>query len=131
VVDDNAAKLTGEWSVSSANKGFIDSGYRHNSHDLTTQRSAEYTAVLPSGRYEVRMSWPANANRATNVPVTIRHADGVTQVVVNQRKQPAIDGLFQTLGTFRFQDTGTVEVGTEKTDGHVILDAVQFLPVQQ
>lgn len=131
VVDDNAAKLTGEWSNSSANKGFIDSGYRHNNHDLTTQRSAEYTAMLPAGRYEVRMSWPANANRATNVPVTIRHADGVTQVVVNQRKQPTIDGLFQSLGTFRFQDTGTVEVGTEKTDGHVILDAVQFLPVQQ
>lgn len=130
VVDDNAAKLIGEWSISSANKGFVDSGYRHNSHDLTTEKSAIFSTELKPGRYEVRMSWPANANRASNVPVTIQHTDGTANVTLNQRKQPSIDGLFHSIGTFRFQDKASVEVGTKDTDGHVILDAVQFLPVK-
>jgi len=128
VVDDNAATLTGNWSTSSANKKFVDSGYRHNSHDTSSEKRAVYEARLTSGRYEVRISWPANGNRATNVPVKIHHADGVAVKTVNQRLKPQIDELFQSLGSYRFADTGRVEIGTQGTDGHVILDAVQFLP---
>ncbi|MEZ6127235.1 MAG: FAD-dependent oxidoreductase [Planctomycetaceae bacterium] len=129
VVDDNAAMLTGNWSTSSANQKFVDSGYRHNSNDTSRDRRAVYEAKLSPGQYEVRVSWPANANRATNVPIRINHADGVATKTVNQRLKPPIDDLFQSLGTYRFEDVGTVEIGTQETDGYVILDAVQFLPV--
>jgi len=52
---------------------------------------SDNTPVLPqSGRYEVRFAYTAQANRATNVPVTILHADGENTVVVNQREAPPL-----------------------------------------
>ena len=68
---------------------------------------------------------------ATNVPVTIHHAGGETTVKVNQRQVPAIDKAFVSLGKFRFEagSNGWVEIGNKDTDGYVVVDAVQFLPV--
>jgi hypothetical protein len=85
------------------------------------------------GRYEVRLSYSPDNNRATNVPVTIVHADGRTVVTVNQRKAPPLDGAFISLGVFRFAagKSGYVEVGNHGADGHVIIDAVQWLPVKE
>lgn len=47
------------------------------------------------------------------------------------RKPPPLDGRFVSLGTFRFDGTNQwfVMVSNEGTDGYVIVDAVQFLPV--
>jgi hypothetical protein len=129
VVDDRNARLEGDWQSSSANQRFVDSGYQHNGNDPSPSKSAEFLAQLAAGDYEVRLSYPPNQNRATNVPVEVRHAEGTTRVSVNQRQVPPIDGLFVSLGTYRFSDTASVVVLTEATDGYVILDAVQFLPV--
>jgi hypothetical protein len=65
------------------------------------------------------------------VPVTIEHADGGATVLVNQQQAPAIDGAFVSLGTYGFTTDrpAVVIVGTADTDGHVIADAVQFVPV--
>jgi hypothetical protein len=129
VVDDHQAKLVGKWAQSSANQQFVDSGYLHNGDESPGEKSATFEAKLKPGKYEVRISYPANSNRATNVPVKVLHADGATEATVNQRKTPPIDGLFTSVGEFRFDDRGMVEIGTAGTDGHVIIDAVQFLPV--
>jgi hypothetical protein len=131
VLDDRYARLQGGWSSSSANPRFVDAGYQHNANDPSAIKSAEFKVPLVTGDYEVRLSYPPNQNRATNVPVDIQHADGATRVHVNQRAIPPIDGLFVSLGTFRFVDAASVIVRTEGTDGYVILDAVQFLPVKQ
>jgi hypothetical protein len=128
VIDDRKASLEGNWKPSSANRKFIDSGYQHNDNEQTGQARATFTAKVHPGRYEVRLSYPANNNRATNVPVDVLHADGTRRVVVNQRKSPSIDQLFESLGTFQFEDQATVVVRTESADGYVIIDAVQFLP---
>jgi hypothetical protein len=77
----------------------------------------------------VRLSYPANSNRASNVPVTVMHARGEKRVAVNQRQKPEIDGLFHSLGTFEFSGTASVLVETSDADGYVVIDAVQFLPV--
>ncbi len=130
VVDDRAAKLTGGWKSSSANRKFVDSGYQHNDKDQSGEKSATFEAKLAPGRYEVRLSYPPNNNRATNVPVDIVHANGESRVVVNQRIPPPIDGLFQSLGTYEFAGMAAVVVRTESTDGYVVIDAVQFVPVQ-
>ena len=92
-----------------------------------------YTPDLPhAGRYEVRLSYSPNPNRATNVPVTVVHADGKTTVTVNQRQAPPLDGAFVSLGPFRFEKgkSGSVEIGNKDVDGHVIAAAVQWLPVK-
>jgi len=85
---------------------------------------------LKPGKYEVRLSWPRNDNRATNVPVTIRHAGGETTVSVNQRQAPAIDNAFESLGVFDFGAQAVVEVSNAETDGYVIVDAVEFVEAE-
>ena len=135
VVDDNQAKLQGHWSLSAANDPFVGSGYRHSGGpDSTsgsrsgTAKSAEFKATLKPGRYEVRMFWPTNSNRASNVPVIIAHAEGSSRIVVNQKTRPKRSADSFSLGTFRFDSNGSVKVETEETDGYVVVDAIQFLP---
>jgi hypothetical protein len=52
---------------------------------------------------------------------------------VNQKLKPAVDGLFHVVGTFEFSagQAGWVEIGNAATDGHVVIDAVQWLPVKR
>lgn len=132
VVDDEQAKLSGAWRSSNANRPFIGQGYRHNGNENTSELRASFEAKIEStGRYEVRMTYPHNANRASNVPVTIEHAHGTERVVVAQNKVPPIDSLFVSLGKFDLiaGQTYRVVVSCEKTDGYVVVDAVQWIPV--
>ena len=78
--------------------------------------------------YDVRLAYTANPNRATNVPVTIRHAKGENVITVDQKKAPAIDNAFQSLGKFTFDKEAVVIVSNDKTNGYVVVDAVQVLP---
>ena len=65
-----------------------------------------------------------------NTPVVVEFAGGKKTVRVNQRRSPPIDGLLVTLGRYRFEkgEPAKVTIQTVGTDGHVIADAVQFLP---
>ena len=107
VVDSPQATLTGPWSTSSANGPFVGSGYLHDGNEGQGEKSATFAAELPKdGTYAVRLAYPANSNRATNVRVVVRHADGTAEIKVNQRQEPPIDGLFVELGKFRFAKSG-------------------------
>ncbi len=132
VVDDRAAKLEGNWKSSTANQKYVDGGYIHNDNIGQGEKSATFETKLAAGDYEVRISYPSNANRATNVPLIIFHADGESRVQIDQTKSPEIEGLFISIGEFRFSDRAKaiVCVETESTDGYVVVDAVQFLPKQ-
>ncbi len=134
VVDDDAAERHGFEAVSSVVPPFVGRGYRHDGGTDRGRQWARYRPDLPAaGRYNVLMSYSPNANRATNVPVTIVHADGKATVVVNQRKRPTVAGAFVSLGTFRFEKgkAGYVEIGNRGVDGHVIVDAVQWQPAKR
>ena len=134
VIDDPAAERQGFDRVSSSAPPFVNEGYRHDGNEERGQQWARYRPNLPkAGKYEVRMSYSTNPNRATNVPVTIVHADGKTVVKVNQRKPAPIDRTFISLGTFRFDkgSAGHVEIGNRGVDGFVIIDAVQWLPAKE
>jgi hypothetical protein len=129
VIDDDKAELTGAWLTSSATPGYVGLGYRHDDAAGRGEKRAVYSAKLPKpGRYEVRLFYSPNANRATNVPVVVTAADGEHAKKVNQRKTP--EGGSVSLGTYEFDETGQVTVSNTGTDGHVILDAVQFLPAK-
>jgi hypothetical protein len=113
---------------------FVGVGYLHEDDAEKGSRSVRFEAKLPiAGTYEVRLAYSANPNRATNVPVSVEHADGTAEVTVNQRKVPPIDQLFISLGKFRFtaDQAAVVVVKNDDTDGHVIVDAVQFVPAMQ
>ena len=85
--------------------------------------------VPKSGKYEVRIFYTANPNRASNVPVTIGHAEGETKVVVNQKKRPT-HGTYLSIGTYAFKadQPAVVTIVNKGTDGYVIIDCVQWLP---
>ncbi len=134
VVDDDTARRQGFDERSSAVPPFVNAGYRHDGGRDRGRQWARYTPDLPrAGKYEVRLSYSPNSNRATNVPVTITHADGQTTVSVNQRKPPPINGAFVSLGVFRFEKgkKGSVEISNRGVNGYVVIDAVQWLPVKE
>jgi len=133
VLDDSDADVTGFDSEGHTSPGFVEHGYRHDSDQNKGHSRARYTPELPkAGRYQVSVSYPANANRSAAVPVTIHHAEGETKVTVNQKKAPAGAHQFHAVGTFTFKagKSSWVEISNEGTKGFVIIDAVQWLPVK-
>jgi hypothetical protein len=129
VIDDTEAEKSGEWLKSSSVAGFLGQSYLHDNNEQKGKLAVTFRARLPKpGKYEVRLAYTANPNRATNVPVTIfaRGGDTVKQTV-NQRKAPPLDGTFVSLGSFEFDREATVVIRTDNTDGHVIADGVQLL----
>jgi hypothetical protein len=131
VVDDAKAKLTGEWGKGSGSG--IDEGYQHDENDEKGKKSARFEIAVPKeGRYEVRLAYSPNPNRATNVPVTVEDADGSKTVTVNQKVAPPVEKYFVSLGTYRFEagKAGAVTVSNEGTNGYVIIDAVQVIPAK-
>ncbi len=132
VIDDPKARVVGRWKPSAVTAGYVGEGYLSDNNEGKGAKTITYTPPIPqAGRYEVRLAYTPGANRATNVPVTIFHADGENVVTVNQREAPRVAGRFVTLGTYRFEKDGAgyVLVGTEGTDGFVVADALQLLPL--
>jgi hypothetical protein len=130
VIDDGQAEFTGAWVYSNSITPFVGAGYRHDDDKRDGTCTAQFTTRLPaSGRYQVRLFYSAHFNRATNVPVTVRHADGTTTVHVDQTQAPAGKQGCVPLGTYRFEagEPACVTISNRGTDGHVVVDAVQFV----
>jgi hypothetical protein len=130
VMDDAEAQFTGEWQASSSSGG-IEGMYHHDMNEGKGAKSARFEVRVPKdGKYEVRFAYTTAPNRATNVPVNVTHADGEKTVVVDEKRAPELDKAFVSLGTFRFtaDKPAVVTVTTAKTDGYVVVDAIQLLP---
>lgn len=133
VLDDEEAKRDGFNNVSTANPPYVAAGYRHDGNTERGKQSIVYTPKnLAAGRYEVRLSYSANANRATNVPVSITDSTGNHQLSVNQQKTPAIDKTWHKLGTFTASDSKPIiiSITNQNTDGYVVVDAIQLILVK-
>lgn len=134
VVDDTEAKKVGEWKHSTRYPTFIGEGYLHDDNGSKGALSLTYIPkIVKPGRYEVRFSFTSITTRARNVPITILHADGETELTVDQSVLPPIDGRFISLGQYRFESTGQgfVMVSNNGTTGHVTADAVAFIPAEE
>ncbi len=127
VIDETKARLVGSWTPSTSVKGFVADGYHHSS-DPEAQAIYEFKVDRP-GRYELRLSYTAAGNRASNVSVEIWHPDGEGAAIVNMRKAPTVDAHFVSLGSFELSETVRVTLQCQNADGVVIADAVQLLPV--
>lgn len=131
VIDDRSARKVGDWQPSSSIATYIDQGYLHDKNAQRGEKSATFEPQgLSPGNYRVRMAYAHGENRSTKTSVRISSADGDQTILVNQRIAPSDDGLWQTLGTARVERDGQafVIVSNEGADGHVIVDAIQFLP---
>ncbi len=132
VVDNEEATKEGTWKMAATIGPWYKRGYEHDNNDkaMKGKMSAVFEAQLPeSGEYEVRFAYAASNNRATNVPVTVRHAGGEETVIVNERVKAPFDEITVSLGRFQFEkdSPATVTVSNEGTDGYVLIDAVQWL----
>jgi hypothetical protein len=131
VIDDDNAMRTGAWTDSRASAKFVGRGYRHDGNTQDGKSSAVFETRLPkSGRYEVRLAVPHNANRASNAKVEIHHAAGSKIVTINQKHRPPIDNLWISLGTYDFtvDRRAAVIISNDRADGYLVIDAVQWLP---
>jgi cytochrome c553 len=133
VIDDAKAKKVGEWKDSKYSGTYVGAGYIHDGNTGKGEKTVTFQTEVPrTGRYEVRLAYSAGTNRAAKVPVTVFSADGEKTIHIDQRQTPDIDGLFVSLGQYCFERTGQsfVIVANEGTMGHVIADAVVFIPVE-
>ncbi|MEJ7594008.1 MAG: FAD-dependent oxidoreductase [Planctomycetaceae bacterium] len=134
VLDDTDAKLAGVWTHSSSTGGYVGTDYVHDGNTEKGEKSVQWILKAPSsGEFKLRFSYSANPNRATNVPVLITYRGETKTITVNQQQTPEIDNLFQPIGIFNLKVGETIEVliSNKATDGHVIADAMQLVPVQR
>ena len=92
---DSRTSFTGTWSPSGAT-GF----YGINS--LWSRDGTTYTWTFTpaeSGNYEVSMWWTVYSSRSTTIPVSVEHADGTANLVINQQVGGS---LWNSLGTYYF-----------------------------
>jgi len=133
VMDDTDAELTGVWTHSASTGGYVGNDYIHDADLEKGLKAAKWILkTSTAGNYSLRISYSQNPNRATNVPVKITTGGATKTVHVNQQKAPSADNLFQPIETLALKagDTVAVVVSNEGTNGHVIADAVQLLPVK-
>ena len=127
VVDETDAKKTGPWRKSTYRKNRIGDFY------LATDKgksgySITWKAELPKpGEYEVRVSFGGGSGLAKNAPYVVRHAKGESRLIVDQTVQPAIGGLWHSIGKFAFDSVAEIQLTDKDANGHVIADAVQFV----
>lgn len=133
VVDDAEAVLVGDWTTSRSIGGWVGEGYRHDGNRHESEATAAFVTELPkAGRYEVRLAYRAHDNRCSVVRVAVDNGSSVTTRSLNQKQAPPIEGLWASLGTFELPAAKpvSVTVSNQGANGHVIIDAVQWLPQQ-
>jgi len=134
VYDDTHAKTTGAWTKSTLNKNRYGPGYIHDNREAKGKKSLTFEASLPKdGVYEVRVAYPAEGNRAKAVPITIEAGSQTHRATLDETTPGSVAGLLEPLGRFRFSKGGRAKVifETTGTKGYVIIDAVQFIPVEE
>lgn len=131
VIDNVKADRTGNWTSGTGLEGYIGTEYIYAA--ANSKASIRFPIdVQTAGKYEVRIAYRDHENRATNVPVEVRHAGGKHDTTINMRQKPNLEAGFLSLGTFEFtpDKRGAVVIRADGTDGHVCVDAIQLLPVK-
>ena len=114
---------TGTWNTSANADGFFGVDYAFaNGGDQTALFSGD---IAQSGVYDVYVYWPSHPNRATNVPIEVTHANGVSTETVDQT---ANGGTWNLIGSYEFDATipPEIRVSTLGTNGVVVADAVRL-----
>lgn len=134
VLDDADAVLQGNWTSSSSSLRYVGIGYLHDSDSEKGMKSATWTMTAPhSGQFVLNLSYSPGSNRSEKVSVVVSMGDQESAVTINQKETPTIDGLFQTLLKCDLQKGEMIRVVIRNQDstGHVIVDALQLLPVSE
>lgn len=123
---DPGTSSTGTWYVSGAPNPWDPSDAQAVS--LWSRNGPTYTWTFsPSttGTYDLSMWWTQWASRSTTIPVSIQHAGGTANIVINQRIN---GGRWNSLGTYAFSAGGSYRVTITSQPGpsSTCADAVKF-----
>ena len=132
VLDDSQAELTGSWSRSSNFKPYISTGYVHDDRRSDGQSAAIFRLRAPkSGDYNLLMAYSAHETRSKYVPVHIVSGAHETTLSVDQTQPLPAGQHFQSIGTVHLtaEAETTIQLRNTATNGFVILDALQLLPI--
>ncbi len=118
---------TGSWSVSSS------SGYQGGTYHYT-EASRQYSTATwtpnfsEGGFYEVSAIFFASQNRSTEVPYTINHGTGSSQVTISQHDESWGVMREVSLGMFYFDagTNGSVTISNDGASGVYIADTIRF-----
>jgi hypothetical protein len=92
----------------------------------TGQDTATWSFAVPNpGIYDVYARWWAGAWRPVDVPYTISYHNGTTVVDANQQES---GGQWNLLGTFHFENEGSVTVSDDVSTGQdLVADAIRLV----
>jgi peptidoglycan/xylan/chitin deacetylase (PgdA/CDA1 family) len=120
----NAGSGSGAWAGSSAQPGFLGSGYKYSPGGVGDNVATWSFTPATAGVYEVYARWTVSTNRATNSPYAINHQAGSTTVRVNQKLN---NGVWMSLGQYTFNGATPYQVTlSDDANGYVIADGVKL-----
>lgn len=131
LLDDSEAERIGEWREGTqASDVRIGVGYIHDGNEnKETSRLIWKLRPPKAGEYDIIFHYVPNENRAHNVSVVLKAGDIDNTYLVDERDRSGERKIAKvTLGP---DSTATLEVYTQGTDGHVVADGVQLLPVNR
>lgn len=128
VADDDAAKLTGKWTVGQGLSPYIAEGYRYTAAKEPAEARFELN-VPEAGKYELRLAWVGHENRATRtVCIVERVGQKPLKLRINQQQSSTDPQGFHSLGSFDFPaGPAAIVISNEGADGFVHADSVQLL----
>lgn len=131
VLDDSQADFIGHWSHSSVFKPHVGGGYQHDDRRSDGDSIAVFRFRPPlQGKYDLRMAYSAHETRATNVPVTIESGGRATAFKVDQRVRMKAGEVFRSIGHVELGGDCVITIKNSGTDGFVIVDALQLIPMR-
>jgi hypothetical protein len=135
VVDDAAAQQSRQWLLSKGRGGErrFGTGYLHDANSAKGSLAVTYTPdILEDGSYAIILIFPPGDDRASNVPVTLT-VGGLGAITVRINEQSTDGDGAVSLGVYRLPAGRRthVTVSNRDTNGVVVVDAVQFVPVGQ
>ncbi len=135
VMDNLDGEVVGAWTLSNYSTNFVNKNYLHDGNDMAGKgkKLVRFRPNIPkTGAYEIRLAYTPRANRATNVPVKITAGTNVITKYLNQQEVPKYDKAFTYLGLLDLIEgtNNVVEISNVGTKGFVVVDAVQFLPLE-
>ena len=132
ILDDTQAELSGEWERSTNFKPHVGTGYLHDEQRSDGKSRAVFRFKAPDdGEFELRMAYSAHETRTTRLPVTLTDGTATQSIVVDQTAPLPAGEAFRPISRVRLRKgvEYTLTVTNQDTNGFVILDAFQLLPV--
>ncbi|MBT7161323.1 MAG: hypothetical protein HN904_01020, partial [Victivallales bacterium] len=104
--------------------------WRHDGDTGKGEKTVVFNVQVPrDGEYALYTRWRSFGNRAHDIPVTITHAQGVTERVIDQART----GSPHLLGRFRLtaKQGATITFSNRGTKGYVAVHQVEWLPAEE